>query len=116
MATGRVTSVHEYVLAPGVDPEAFEAAVRAAEQRGLFDLPGLVEYRFVNKLRGSRPAHFAAIWTYESREAWARLWGGVDDPIPRDRFPDNWKVWEDELLAPLLDRDPQFIEYAAYEE
>ncbi len=109
-------SVHEYVLKPGVGARAFEQAVDDAAGRGCFDLPGLIDYKFVRRLRGSRPAHYAAIWTYESRDAWARLWGEPGHAKPRDQFPTQWKVWEDEILAPLLDRDPQFIEYAAYEE
>jgi hypothetical protein len=108
--------VHEYVLKPGVEPEAFEQAVREARKRGCFELPGLVKHRFVRRLRGSRPAMYAAIWTYDGPEAWAALWGDVEHPKPRDQFPDCWKVWENEILEPLIDRDPQFIEYAAYEE
>jgi hypothetical protein len=112
----RVFSIHEYVLKRGVAADVFEAAVDDAARRGCFDLPGLVDYRFVRRLRGSQPAHYAAIWTYESRDAWAKLWGNRGNAKPKDRFPSQWEIWEDEILAPLLDRDPQFIEYAAYEE
>ena len=111
----RVISVHEYVLAPGVESQAFEDAVQTAEEQELFDLPGLVEYRFVEKLRGSRPARYAAVWIYEDRDAWQSTWGSVEEPMPREQYPRKWRIWEDELLAPLLDREPQFVEYAAYE-
>ena len=28
----------------------------------------------------------------------------------------DWKVWEDEVLVPLLDREPDTITYTDYEE
>jgi len=112
----RVFSVHEYVLKRGVEADAFERAVDDAASRGCFDLPGLIDYRFVRKLRGSRPAHYAVLWTYQSRAAWAALWGEPGHAKSRDQFPPQWKTWEDEILAPLIDRDPRFVEYAAYQE
>ena len=47
-----VISVHEYVLRPSVDEGAFERAIQEAEQRGLLELPGLVEHYFVKGIRG----------------------------------------------------------------
>ena len=87
-----VVSVHEYTLDEGVGPAAFERAVAEAERRDLFDLPGLAEYRFLEGLRGENEGRYAALWTYESRAA-----------------------WEEELLAPLLDRDPDDIAFTSYE-
>lgn len=112
----QVVSVHEYALRPGVEPAAFEAALAAARERGLFDLPGLVEVRFLRALRATRRHSYAAIWTYESREAWEALWGPPGEPTPREARPDLWQTWEDGVLAELLDRDPDTIEFASYEE
>ena len=112
----RVISVHEYVLAVDVTDGAFERAVSNARERDLFDLPGLVEYAFLKGLRGDRRGSYTAVWTYESREAWERLWGPPGEPVEKDEYPESWKVWEDELLAPLLDRDPDEITHTAYEE
>jgi hypothetical protein len=56
----RIISVHEYDLKPGSNPAQFEQALRDAEARGLFDLPGLngpslrkgCEGRKAGRLRG----------------------------------------------------------------
>jgi hypothetical protein len=86
-----IVSVHHYELAESTTQAAFRDAVREAERRGLSDLPGLVEYRFVRGLRGMRTDEFSAVWTYESREAWERLWGSVDDPVDKEEYPDQRK-------------------------
>jgi hypothetical protein len=111
----RVVSVHEYVLRADADPVRFEAAVRAAERRGLFDLPGLETYYLARGVRGVRHGAYAAIWVYESVDAWERLWGPVGSPRSRDDYPDPWKVWEGEVLAPFLTGDPDLITFTAYE-
>ena len=110
-----ITSIHDYELAASATPEEFREAVRKAERRECFDLPGLVEYRFLRGVKGVRRDAFAAIWTYESREAWEALWGPVDDPVPKTDYPASWKVWEDDLLAAVLAGDPDEIEYTSYE-
>jgi hypothetical protein len=71
----RIISVHEYDLTPGSGPAQFEQAIRAAEGRGLFDLPGLIAHHFMRGAKGARNGAYAAVWDYESREAWERLWG-----------------------------------------
>src|SRR5262249_62029829 len=50
----RVISIHEYILKPGIGAEQIENAVRIAEGRGLFRLPGLVAYHFGQGIRGVR--------------------------------------------------------------
>ncbi len=112
----KVISIHEYTLKPGVDEAQFERAIQKARDRGLLRLPGLVEYHFVKGIRGSRRGRYAAIWVYESKEAWENLWGPPDQPRREQDYPENWKVWENEVLAPFLDRDPDKIEFTAYEE
>ncbi len=112
----KVISIHEYTLKPGVDQAAFEAAIQAARQKGLLSLPGLEACYLVKGLRGQRRGHYAAIWVYASRQAWEELWGAPAQPRPWQDYPPNWKVWETEVLAPFLDRDPDQIIYTAYEE
>ncbi len=113
---GRVISVHEYTLKPGVDEAAFESAIHQAEREGLLQLPGLVGYHFIRGLRGARRDHYAAIWVYLSLDAWETLWGPVDEPISPEEYPENWKVWEGQVLAEFLDGEPDRIIYTAYEE
>ena len=77
----RVISIHEYDLKPGADVAAFERAVRSAERRGLFALAGLVEHYFLKGIKGARRDAYSAVWIFESREAWEKLWGSLEgDP------------------------------------
>ena len=110
-----IVSIHNYGLAESATEEDFREAVREAERRELFDLPGLVEYQFLYGIKGARSGGFTAVWTYESREAWQELWGPVDDPVSKEEYPDRWVVWEDDLLAPILADDPDEIEYTSHE-
>jgi hypothetical protein len=94
---GRIISIHEYDLKPGINVEQFEQVLRDAEARGLLQLPGLVAHHFVRGAKGVRRAAYAALWIYESREAWEHLWGTPEHPRPPQEYPDSWKVWEQEL-------------------
>ena len=113
---GKVVSVHEYELKPGVQAADFERALHDAERRGLFDLPGLSEHHFLRGLKGTRRDGYAAIWIFESREAWEELWGSPDAPRPPSHYPQKWQVWENEVLAPFLTRDPDTICFTSYQE
>lgn len=109
-----IVSIHEYILNERSEPEDFKSAVTEAENRELFNLPGLVAYQFLYGIKGSNREQFAAIWEYESREAWEALWGSPDEPISEEEYPEKWRVWEDELLAPLLNVEPDNIRYTSY--
>lgn len=112
----RIVSVHEYELRPGVSGQDFERAARQAQQRGLFALPGLVAFRILRGIKGARRGRYAAIWVYRDRAAWEAIWGPPAAPKAKHEYPEAWRVWEDELLAPLLERDPDRISYTSYEE
>jgi hypothetical protein len=113
---GRIISIHEYSLKPEINGERFEQVLHDAEARGLLRLPGLVAYHFVKGAKGVRRGAYAALWIYESREAWEHLWGTPDHPRPPQEYPATWKIWEDELLAPLLEGSPDATRFTAYEE
>ena len=112
----RVISIHEYRLKSHVSEEQFEATVQMARELDLFNVPGLIEFHFLKRIRGTRQVEFIAVWIYENREAWEKLWGKADNPIEKADYPEKWKIWENELLASLLTQDPDRIDYAAYEE
>ena len=112
----RVISVHEYELHDAADPEAFEAAIRKARAENLLALPGLADYVLLKGIKGARTRRYGAIWIYESRAAWEALWGPPDDPIEKPDYPENWKIWEDEVLAPYLSEDPDTIRFTSYRE
>ena len=112
----KVISVHEYELRRDVEEATFERAVHDAEHRGLFDLPGLEGHHFLRGLKGARRGAYTAIWIFESREAWERLWGTVDAPRPASEYPEKWRIWENAILAPFLTCDPDTIRFTSYEE
>jgi hypothetical protein len=112
----KVISIHEYELKPEARDVDFERAVHDAERRGVLDLPGLVDHHFVKGLKGARRGAYAAIWIFESREAWERLWGTPEAPRPATDYPDNWKIWENVILAPFLTQDPDTIRFTSYQE
>lgn len=116
MSRARIVSVHEYELKDDVSDDQFLRAVGEAQSRDLFDLPGLLEYRVLRGLKGARRGSFAAIWIYESRAAWQALWGSPASPKSKEEYPPAWRIWEDELLTPLLDREPDRVRYTSYEE
>jgi len=109
-----VISVHEYELKPDVDESVFENATRDAERRGLFNLPGLAAHYFLKGVKGHRRGMYAALWIFESTEAWERLWGPADCPRPAEQYPETWKIWEREILASFLNQDPDTIRFTAY--
>jgi hypothetical protein len=112
----RVVSVHEYELKPGASLADFERALGDAGRRGLFDLPGLSEHYFLRGLKGARRGAYAAVWVFDSREAWEALWGPPDAPRPPSQYPEKWQIWEKEILAPFLTQDPDTIRFTSYQE
>ena len=112
----RVISVHEYNLRPGIDEQDFEDAILDAKKRGLLKLPGLIDYFLVKGIRGFRKGKYGAVWVYESIEVWEKLWGPMDKPISKEDYPPNWQVWENEVLQPFLEQDPDSIKFTAYQE
>jgi hypothetical protein len=112
---GRMISIHEYELKPGLEAIDFEQAIKGARDQGMLQIPGLRAFHFLRGVRGNRRGRYAAIWIYESREAWEELWGSVGQPIDRESYSHPWKVWEDEVLAPFLVSDPDAVLFTAYE-
>ncbi len=113
---GRIISVHEYALARGVTGERFESAVLRARERGLLEFAGLSDHRFLRGIRGANRGNYGALWVYENKESWERLWGPANSPVERSEYPVRWRIWEDEVLAPLLASDPDKIRFSTYEE
>jgi hypothetical protein len=112
----RVISIHQYELKPEIDVTNFEQAIVAAEARGLLRLPGLVGHHFIRGIKGERLGKYAAVWIYESRDAWETLWGSPDEPRRFPQYPASWRIWEEEVLAPYLTQIPDAIAFTAYEE
>jgi hypothetical protein len=110
----QVISIHEYELKEGVEDAQFERAFQEAEARGLFELPGMVQYYLVKGIRGVRRGKFATLWVYESQKAWEQLWGPIDQPIPKERYPQKWLIWEDEVLVDFLSQEADRISYTTY--
>lgn len=112
----RVISVHEYDLKEGIRPDEFIKRTRQAHAEGLFNLPGLESFHFLRVIKGEARSAWSAIWIYASDAAWERLWGSPEDPKPRSEYPERWRRWEDDYLAPLLESHPDMIRFASYTE
>jgi len=112
----KVVSVHEYRLKPEVNPQDFEDAIMKASQEDLLQLPGLSEYFLLKGIRGDRLDQYTAVWIFESEESWSELWGPVGQPLDKIDYPVNWKIWEEQVLAPFLCQDPDQIRFTAYRE
>ena len=57
----RMISIHEYDLRPGSGAERFEQAFRAAEARGLFELPGLTAPSFREGREGRKAGRLSIV-------------------------------------------------------
>lgn len=112
----RIISMHEYVLRPSRSEQDFISAVLAAKHEGMLDLPELLHHRLLYGVKGVRCGMFASLWTYEDRRTWESLWGSADAPTSNESYSLTWRMWEDDVLAPFLDRDPDTIDFTAYEE
>lgn len=111
----KIISIHEYVLRTAVDEKQFENVLREAQESDLLQMPGLLEFYFVKGIKGLRRGYYAAVWIYESREAWEKLWGPLEQPRQKQDYPKNWMMWEERILAPFLATAPDRINYTAYE-
>jgi hypothetical protein len=41
--------------------------------------------------------------------------GPIDKPIKKTDYPENYKIWENEVLFPYLDQDPDKIKFTSYQ-
>jgi hypothetical protein len=112
---GRIFSLHEYDLRPGVPPLDFERALRDGAASGLLEIPGLAAFRLGRGVKGARLGLHAALWIYESRAAWEQIWGLADRPLPPQEYPPGWRKWE-QVLSPFLATPPDAIRFTTYEE
>ncbi len=112
----KIISVHEYLLKPGISAKQFEEAINKARKEGLLKLPGLSNFHFLKGIRGVRKGKYTAIWIYESLIDWEKLWGPINRPKLKQDYPENWKIWENEVLTPFLISDPDKITFTSYQE
>ena len=87
-----------------------------ARSGGLLALPGLESDRFLRGIKGTVESQWKAVWIPALRLAWEWIRGPLSDPKPRDRLPQRWQHWEDDLLAPLLMKEPDTIQFNSYGE
>jgi len=113
---GKIISIHEYELRPGVAENDFENALRQARESGLLSLPGLDLIYFGKGIRGQRKGRYVAIWVYTDLGLWEQNWGPADQPISSSNYPAEWRFWEQNILNKYLDRAPDTITFTAYRE
>jgi hypothetical protein len=114
MGMTQVISIHEYTLKPTTDLAEFETAILAAKGSGLLALPGLQAATLLKGIKGARTGSYAMIWTYESRPAWERLWGPPTAHRSPIEYPPQWQSWEQDVLRPFLDHEPDHTPFTAY--
>ena len=112
---GRIFSIHEYDLRSDVEGADFERELRQGGAGGILQIPGLVSHQFGRGVKGARLGGHAALWIYESRDAWERLWGPPERPLPPEAYPPDWRRWE-EILSPFLAVPAHTVRFTAYEE
>ncbi|MBN2366837.1 MAG: hypothetical protein EH225_13385 [Calditrichaeota bacterium] len=112
----RIISIHEYSLKPGVSVNSFEKSISSARERGILKLPGLENYSLMKGIRGARRNQYAALWIYRDLSSWEKLWGPLDNPFKKEKYPENWKKWENEIIGPYLTGDPDKISFTSYQE
>jgi hypothetical protein len=111
-----IWSLHEYDILKTASEMEFEKAILRARENGLVHLPGLREIHFLKGIRGQRREKYAALWGYESFNTWNQNWGPLHDPRKKENYPENWKIWENEILDPFLKGDPDDISFTTYQE
>ena len=94
--------------------ELKQAFSRAAEL-GLFDLPGLESANLLWGVKGEEQDQPAALWVYESRQAWEQLWGTPEAPVNPANYPEAWLRWEEEVLKPLIVGEPDKVPLTSYQ-
>lgn len=102
---GKVIAFHEHELKPGVDAKIYEQKVSEAIKK--LQVPGLLEVYHLKGFKGERSGKYAVLWTFESEEAIVKNFGTPDDP----KWPKDWLYYENEVLAPFLDRHPDKINF-----
>ncbi|HIE11369.1 MAG TPA: hypothetical protein EYP62_07110 [Kiritimatiellae bacterium] len=111
---GRIVSIHEYELRPGVDPAEFERDVLRYWEAGRPRVPGLEDRWLLKGIKGHRRRRYAAVWIYRDRASWEAVWGPPHRPVEGRSYPPEWIAWE-EFIGRFLDRDPDRIVFSAYE-
>ena len=112
----RVISIHEYDLKPGVDLAALRARYPRRGAARPFRPRGPRRASFLRGIKGARRDAYSAVWVFESREVWEKLWGTPEAPRPPAEYPKEWAVWENDILAPFLVRHPDTTRFTSYEE
>jgi len=44
------------------------------------------------------------------------LWGTPEHPKTPAEYPEQWRLWENQFLLPVLSTDPDAIRFTSYEE
>ena len=110
----RVISVHEYELKPA-SRKPLSSAPCMTPNAAVSSTSRAHRPPFPSRPEGSTARAYTAIWIFESREAWERLWGTVEAPRPPSEYPELENLG-DRILASFLTQDPDTIRFTSYEE
>lgn len=103
-----VIAYHEHELKEDANEE--EYLRRIGETIRQLRVPGLLKTYIVKGWKGAREGKFGVAWFFENEDAIVRNFGTRDNP----KWPEDWLRYENEILAPFLDRHPDKIVFTDY--
>lgn len=107
---GLVFAVHEHELKSDCDIAQYEKEVGSSIAK--MQIPGLLSAYFLKGFKGERSLRYAVIWIFENEEAIHNNFGTPNHP----KWPREWLIYENEILAKYLTCDPDKISFTDYKE
>ena len=103
-----VYTFHEHELRSGIDHDDYEKKIGEAIKQ--LRVPGLLHAYHLKGFKGHRNGKYAILWIFESEEAIVRNFGTPQNP----KWPKDWLHYENDVLAPFIDRHPDKIDFTDY--
>jgi 4-alpha-glucanotransferase len=103
-----VYALHEHDLLPSANKRDYEAKVGEAIKKLRVD--GLLNAYHLKGFKGERQGKYAVLWIFASEEAIVQNFGTPENP----KWPEEWLHYENEVLAPFIDRHPDKINFSDY--
>jgi len=103
-----VYAIHEHDLRPSVNEKEYEAKVGKAIEK--LHVPGLLHAYHLKGFKGERQGKYAVLWIVASEESIIDNFGTPENP----KWPKDWLHYENDVLAPFLDRHPDRINFSDY--
>jgi len=103
-----IYALHEHELKPQADEVLYNKEISNA--LGDLTIPGLLHAAHLKGIKGKRSSKYAILWIFESETALMDNFGTPDNP----KLPEKRLHYENNVLAPFLDRHPDTINFTDY--